>query len=462
VATLDTKQPSTETSLRMSEIISALSLALDLTEGQPMGHSVNSCLLGMRLAKELRLSKRDSANLYFALLLKDTGCSSNAARMYEVFGGDEIKAKREVKTQDWSRVTPEGLGYLMRNVLPGKPAHERLMAIAQVALHRDKQAKEFTEIRCERGAQTALRLGFSEQTAEAIKYLDEHWNGKGYPKGMRGEGIPMLSRIMNLVQTLEVFAMLNGPADAFQVARERSGSWFDPEVVRAAGALERDEELWPALHDGSTRARVIDMQPEEDVLLVDDAAIDNVCEAFAEVIDAKSPYTNQHSKRVTKIAVAIGERLGLAQKDLMVLRRASLLHDIGKLSVPNSILDKQGPLSTSEWETMRLHPYYTQRILEKIQGFQHLAFIASTHHEKLDGSGYYRNLRSTQLPGEARALVVADIFDAMSSTRPYREAMPLEKVFEIMAREVPHKLDARCFEALKVVGPDLVGEDDES
>jgi putative nucleotidyltransferase with HDIG domain len=204
------------------------------------------------------------------------------------------------------------------------------------------------------------------------------------------------------------------------------------------------------------------MQPEEDVLLVDDAAIDNVCEAFAEVIDAKSPYTNQHSKRVTKIAVAIGERLGLAQKDLVVLRRASLLHDIGKLSVPNSILDKQGPLSTSEWETMRLHPYYTQRILEKIQGFQHLAFIASTHHEKLDGSGYYRNLRSTQLPGEARALVVADIFDAMSSTRPYREAMPLEKVFEIMAREVPQKLDARCFEALKVVGPDLVGEDDES
>ncbi|HEY0701305.1 MAG TPA: HD domain-containing phosphohydrolase [Candidatus Acidoferrales bacterium] len=456
MATLNVKNPSTETTLRMFEIISALSLALDLTEGQPMGHSVNSCVLGMRLAAELKLSKKDCADLYFALMLKDTGCSSNAARMFEVFGGDEIKAKREVKTQDWSRVTPEGLGYLMRNVLPGKPAHERLMAIAQVALNRDKQAREFTEIRCERGAQIAKRLGFSERTAEAIQYLDEHWNGKGYPKGLRGEEIPVLSRIMNLVQTLEVFAMLNGPADAFQVARERSGTWFDPEMVRAAAVLEEDQGLWPTLHNGSARDRVIEMQPEGDVRIADDAAIDNICEAFAGVIDAKSPYTHEHSQRVTKIAVAIGDRLGLGPKDLVILRRASLLHDIGKLSVPNSILDKTGALTTNEWETMRLHPYYTQRILEKIQGFQHLAFIASTHHERLDGSGYYRNLRSTQLPVGTRALVVADIFDAMSSTRPYRAAMPVEQVFAIMARDAPRALDARCFEALKEVGPELV------
>lgn len=131
----------------MSEIISALSFALDLTEGQPMGHSVNSCLVGMRLAEIIQVPQVDCADLYFALLLKDTGCSSNAARMFEVFGGDELKAKREVKTQDWSRVTLDGLNYLLRNVLPGKPAHEHLMAIAQIAMQRDTPAKEFTEIR---------------------------------------------------------------------------------------------------------------------------------------------------------------------------------------------------------------------------------------------------------------------------------------------------------------------------
>ena len=119
--------------VRKSEIISALSLALDLTEGQPMGHCVNCCLLGMRVAQELRLSESDANDLYFATLLKDTGCSSNAARMYEIFGGDERKAKREVKTQDWTRITFEGLNYLLRNVRPGRPPHERMMAIAQVA-----------------------------------------------------------------------------------------------------------------------------------------------------------------------------------------------------------------------------------------------------------------------------------------------------------------------------------------
>jgi HD-GYP domain-containing protein (c-di-GMP phosphodiesterase class II) len=439
--------------LRTSEILSALSFALDLTEGQSMGHTVNSCLLGMRLAEAIGLSEDDQAELYFALLTKDVGCSSNAARMFEVFGGDDLKAKREVKTQDWSRVTFDGLNYLLRNVAPGRPLHERLMSIAQVAMKRDKQARAMTEIRCERGAQIALRLGFSWQAAEGIRYLDEHWNGEGYPESLHGEGIPLFSRIMNLAQTLEVLAAINGPADALRVAQERSGTWFDPELVRAAASLEADTELWTTLRDGSARERVIEMQPGGDVRVADDAAIDNICEAFAGVVDAKSPFTNQHSQRVTKAALAIGKALGLRPKDLVILRRAGLLHDIGKLGVPNSILDKPGKLTSGEWEAIRLHPYYTQRILEQISGFQHLAFIASTHHEKLDGSGYHRNLRGSQLPLEARALAVADVYDALSSTRSSRAALPLDEVFEIMRRDVPDRLDVRCFEALQFCAP---------
>jgi HD-GYP domain-containing protein (c-di-GMP phosphodiesterase class II) len=441
--------------VRKSEIISALSLALDLTEGQPMGHCVNCCLLGMRVAQELRLSESDANDLYFATLLKDTGCSSNAARMYEIFGGDERKAKREVKTQDWTRITFEGLNYLLRNVRPGRPPHERMMAIAQVALQRDQQAKEFTDIRCERGAQIALQLGFSNKTAQAIRHLDEHWDGKGYPEGLRGEDIPLLSRIMLVCQTMEVFTPLNGVMDALDVLRERRSSWFDPELVRVIESLEKDAQLWTSLQDGSALERVTALQPSEDERPADDETIDSICEAFAGVIDAKSPYTHEHSQRVTRVAVAIGSAMGLDDKNLTVLRRAGLLHDIGKLSVPNSILDKPGKLSATEWETVRLHPYYTQRILERINGFQHLAFIASTHHEKLNGTGYYRNLRATQLPMESRALTVADIFDAISSARAYRAASPIDQVFEIMKRDVPHALDASCFEALKVVASNI-------
>jgi HD-GYP domain-containing protein (c-di-GMP phosphodiesterase class II) len=433
----------------MSDLISALSYALDLTEGQPMGHAVKSCLLGMRLAAILHLPVEQQSDLYYALLLKDAGCSSNAARMFEIFGGDERQAKREVKTTDWTRVTFEGLEYLMRNVMPGKSRLERVFAIANIAAHREKQTGELMAARCNRGARIAQKIGFAEATTSAIYYLDEHWNGKGFPEGRKGEEIPLFSRILNLCQTLEVFVSLNGPHDAFQVIRDRSGSWFDPELVSAAAQLEKDKELWNNFDDDKVRDLVIALEPLGVFLYADDTKLDNVCDAFSDIIDVKSPYTHAHSHGVTDAAVFISQKLGFPEREVMQVRRAALLHDIGKLSVPNSILDKPGKLSAREWEVVRLHPYYTQRILERISGFQHLAFLASTHHEKLDGSGYYRNLRASQLPKESRAIAVADIFDALSAKRPYRDAMPLEKVFKIMSEEVPHKLDADCFEALK-------------
>jgi HD-GYP domain-containing protein (c-di-GMP phosphodiesterase class II) len=435
--------------LRMSDIISALSFALDLTEGQPMGHSVNCCLLGMKLADVLRLSDADKQELYYALLLKDAGCSSNAARMYEIFGGDEIRAKREIKSTDWSRVTFDGLQYLMRNVLPGKSALERVFAMGHIVMHRDEQAQELMQLRCDRGASIARRLGRPARTAEAIRCLDEHWDGRGSPDGLRGDDIPFFSRIMNLCQTIEVFASINSPEDAMQVIQERKGAWFDPELVAAAKKLEIDDALWKAMRDGTARKRILDYEAQLAPQMIDEAEVDNICEAFAEIIDVKSPYTHAHSRNVTRVALLIAGHMQLPASEMQTLRRAALLHDIGKLSVPNSILDKADKLNAQEWEAVRLHPYYTQRILERIAGFQHLAFIASTHHEKLDGSGYYRNLRASQLPMESRMLTIADIFDALSAKRPYRDAMPMDRVLGILADDVPHALDAECFEALR-------------
>jgi putative nucleotidyltransferase with HDIG domain len=437
------------TQLRLSDLISALSYALDLTEGQPMGHAVKCCLLAMRLADVLQLPAEQKADLYYATLLKDAGCSSNAARMYEILGGDERKAKQEIKSTDWTRVTFEGMEYLLRNVMPGRSRLERVFAIASVATSRDAQTRELINMRCDRGAQIAKKIGFSETVSSAIFNLDEHWNGKGFPASCKGEEVPLLSRIMNLCQTLEVFVALNGVSDAFQVLHDRSGTWFDPELVRAAEQLEKDTELWKILEDDRVRESVIDLEPVSVSLYADDGKLDSVCEAFASVIDVKSPYTHTHSRGVTSVAVAICQRLGLSEEEVTLVRRAALLHDIGKLSVPNNILDKPGKLTAAEWETVRLHPYYTQRILERIRGFQHLAFIASSHHERLDGSGYFRNLRATQLPPAARAIAVADIYDALSSKRPYRAALAKSEVFRIMAVDVPHALDEDCFAALK-------------
>src|ERR1700736_1182144 len=224
---------SSATQLRMSDLISALSYALDLTEGQPMGHGVKCCLLSMRLADILSLSMQERSDLYYATLLKDAGCSSNAARMYEILGGDERKAKQEIKATDWTKVSFEGLEYLLRNVMPGRSRLERVFAIASVATNRDAQTSELINLRCDRGAQIAKKIGFSEAITTAIYNLDEHWNGKGFPARRKAQEIPLLSRIINLCQTLELFVTLNGVSDGFQVLRDRSGSWFDPELVRA-------------------------------------------------------------------------------------------------------------------------------------------------------------------------------------------------------------------------------------
>ena len=270
------------TQLRMADLISALSFALDLTEGQPMGHAVKTCALSMRLAEVLKLPTEQKSDLYYAALMKDAGCSSNSARMYEILGGDERKAKQEVKATDWTRVTFESLEYLMRNVMPGRSRLERVFAFANVATNREAQTKELISIRCDRGAQIARKVGFSDETISGIYHLDEHWNGKGYPERRKGTEIPLFSRIMNLCQTLEVFSALNGVSDAFQVIRDRSGSWFDPELVTAAEELEKDKELWSVLETDHVRQEVLNLEPLNVSQFVDDRKLDDVCEAFAD------------------------------------------------------------------------------------------------------------------------------------------------------------------------------------
>jgi putative nucleotidyltransferase with HDIG domain len=167
------------------------------------------------------------------------------------------------------------------------------------------------------------------------------------------------------------------------------------------------------------------------------------------VIDAKSPFTYRHSTGVAGAAVATARTLARDEGEVQTIRRAALLHDIGKLGVSNSILDKPGKLTAEEWQTVRKHPYYSYEILKRIPGFSDLAQIAASHHERLDGSGYFRGLDATGLSMPARILVVADIFDALAAKRPYRDALPLETVFGIMQKDAPHALDAACFEALK-------------
>jgi putative nucleotidyltransferase with HDIG domain len=455
--------------IRISQILSALSYALDLTEGRPMGHSVRSCMIGMRLAGEIGLSDSEQSDLYYALLLKDAGCSSNSSKLFHILNADEIRAKRDVKLTDWTRVGWESLQYALKHVATGAPLLERVKTLLRVAAKQQTESCALVKVRCERGASIARKIGFSEGVAEAIHSLDEHWNGGGYPDGLlRGE-IPMLSGIMNLAQTLEVFQVNRGAQVAIEVARKRSGRWFDPDLVRAAESLAKSGSLWTGLnqaepdHDAAMR-HALSLEPQERRMMASEDTIEKICQAFAEIIDAKTPFTFQHSNGVADAATIISRQMGLSEDDVTFMRRAALVHDIGKLSVSNSILEKPAALDKDEWDIMKKHPYYSLEILRRIPGFETLSEVAGAHHEKLDGSGYFRHMGADQLSLEMRILTVADIFDALAAKRPYRDALPLERVFAIMQKEAPRAIDAECLDALmthhaggRLSGGDLLG-----
>jgi HD-GYP domain-containing protein (c-di-GMP phosphodiesterase class II) len=425
----------------LSEIVGALSYALDLTEGEPPGHARRACAIGMRIAEEIGMEVADRHDLFYALLLKDAGCSANAARMAALFAADERVAKRTSKRVNWSRPS-SAFAWSIRTVTPGSSLRRRAR---QLRLIRDEGqvTRSLMRARCERGAEIARMLGLSAATADAIRTLDEHWDGCGQPEGMRGEQIPLGGRILCLAQTAEIFHASHGVEGVLRVARKRSGSWFDPQLVAALHAIADDRAFWAG-----------DLAPEEPGerrLSADGDYLDRIADAFAGVVDAKSPWTYRHSDRTCVIAMSMAVMLGCDEPTLGQMRRAALLHDIGKLAISNRILDKPARLTDAEFARVRQHPLFTQWILERTPGFADLAPLAAAHHERLDGAGYPHGLRGPELTVPMRILAVADVYEALTSERPYRAAMSSEEAIEQMRLEVPRKLDVRVFEALEEV-----------
>lgn len=433
-----------------SEVLGALSFALDLTDGQQMGHSMQSCLIGMRMGGALGLPTEQLSHLYYSLILKDAGCSCNSSKLFHLLDGDEISAKETLKGMDWTCSGLPQLRYALRHMATGQPLLRRLQHILRVA-RQPPLSQALYALRCERGASIARRIGFSIEVAQAIASLDEHWDGCGYPMRLAGKDIPLLSRIMNLSQTLAVFWCSGGQDAAMTVMKQRVRRWFDPEIVQAARSLHKCGELFRGLDDKDLVTAVAAVEPAGIELSFNEDGIDRICDAFAELIDTKSPFTFQHSAGVAKAAVGMAHHMGCSQASVTLLRRVGLLHDIGKLSISNSILEKPGKLDAAEWQVVRKHPEYSQQILQRVPGFTRLSQVAGSHHERLDGKGYYRGLSAADLDMEARILAVADVYDALAAERPYRKAMPRDDVLSVLQKDCPHSLDADCVHALSEV-----------
>jgi putative nucleotidyltransferase with HDIG domain len=334
----------------------------------------------------------------------------------------------------------------LKTVAPGGTMTERTARLRAIR-NEGQVTRSLMRARCHRGAEIALKLGFSEVTAEAIRALDEHWDGNGQPRGLRGTEIPLEARILCLAQTVEVFHATGGTRAAYRVARKRSGEWFDPELVEAMRSFRFDSQFWASLRDPD----VSGVEPPDRVLTADEARLDQIAEGFAAVVDAKSPWTHEHCDRVCAIALGMAQLLDFDEVSLRRLRRAALLHDLGKLSVSSRILDKPGPLTDDERARFREHPLLGEQILGQVGSFVELSTVASAHHERLDGSGYPRGLAGDALTMPMRVLAVADVYEALISDRPYRPAYPWQDALELMRADVPERLDARAFAALEAL-----------
>ncbi len=433
---------------RLSELLSALSCALDLSEGEPYGHAARSCLIAMRLGGALTLSPEMLEALYYAVLLKDAGGSSVAAALADLFGYDDHAVKQDLRTSDWTRRLE--FARVAARATETKRLHlRRLRRVLKLALAGPRGLRQLMRTRGECGAAIARRLGLPAAAAEAIRTLNEHWDGGGLPEGTGGEAIPLLARIALLAQTVDTVHVRHGLDAAFGVARRRRATWFDPDLVDALWTLHDDHDWWDGLLHDDLVTQVAGAEPDDRVCYLDDGRIDDVAAAFAEIIEAKTLFTRGNATEVAKLSVALARTCGMGPAGQRRAHRSALLHDIGTLGVSHRILAKPGPLTPDEHKAIERHPIDTWEILSRAPVLEDVAPVAAAHHERLDGSGYPKGLTSKELDLASRILAVADVYVALISERPYRPAIPPEVALALLRSDADEgRFDARIVRAL--------------
>jgi len=292
----------------------------------------------------------------------------------------------------------------------------------------------------------ARRLGFPEYVQRTLRFQFERWDGKNLVYGLKGTEVPLAARILHAALTLELAHGFGGPASARALAREQRGARYDPEVVDAFLNLEKQADFWQTLEHESAQSVILEMQPptSADRMMADQ--IEVVCEALADFVDIKTYQSRNHSRMVAEVAVGMGSYLGLGEAEQTRLRCAALVHDIGNVAIPLHILEKGDNRSASEWEYYRLHSYYTQRVLERVEPLQELAPAAAAAHEWINGQGYHRQLIGEQIPLHGRILAVANTY-AQLMQQLGDKVEPADALRKIRP-SVGTQFDGSCYDAL--------------
>jgi HD-GYP domain-containing protein (c-di-GMP phosphodiesterase class II)/DNA-binding CsgD family transcriptional regulator len=427
-------------------LVCAISLATDLGTGQSLEHALRTCLLSQRAGEALGLEPGERRELYYVSLLRFLGCTSEA--------GDDARFTEGREMDFYAGFAPvfmgqqaEILSWIVTHLGETRPPLRRARLVLGALADTGGMDRSIAA-HCEAGQRLAHRLGLNERVVASLGLAFERWDGKGYPNRVPGDEIPASVRVSLVARDFELLERIGGQELVRQTLSKRSGRAYDPTVVEAfldSGAAWIEdlagEPLWEAALDAEPFPRST----------VAAARLDDVLAGFADFVDLKSAYTHGHSSGVARVVQDAGAVLDLDETALERVRRAALVHDLGRVGVSNWIWDRPGPLSAEDWERVRLHPYLTDRILARCSLWPDLV-SACTHHERLDGSGYHRGVSAPQLSVEDRLLAAADAYQAMTQERPHRPALRSEDAVRELSHEVEAgRLDGRCVRAIAEV-----------
>jgi HD-GYP domain-containing protein (c-di-GMP phosphodiesterase class II) len=431
------------THVRLAELVGALSLGIDLGFGQPMEHVLRQCLIALRMADALGLDERERATVYYTALLVNVGCHTDAHEQAKWFGDDiALKAAK----YDHELRSLRGAASSMRRLGSGHPPLHRFRLGLEFVLSGHREIDDMIAHHAAIAQALGERLDLPTGVLDALGASYERWDGRGWPGDLEGEAVPMAARITAVAEFVEVANRVGGPDAARRLARERRAKQFDPTLSDLVAG--EAETILAGLDDVGTWDAVIGAEPALAVVLSGER-LDAALVAIADFVDLKSPYFLGHARAVSDLAAEAGTRLGLDAAEAHTLRRAGLVHDLGRLGISNAIWDKPGPLGMGEWERVRLHPHLTERMLRNSPGLGPLAAIAVQHAERPDGSGYPRGLTGAAISQPARLLGAADAYQAMREPRPHRPALSGEEAMAALRAEVRDgRRDAEAVEAV--------------
>ena len=414
--------------VRLTELLVSLSLATDLGLGQPAEHMLRAARISMRLGERLGLAPHQLATLYDVSILTYVGCPVYGNEAANLFG-DDIDFRARAAEVDLAGFP--AMVFMLRRAGAGTSALNRARQAMGLMATGGRGMVEQMASHCSAAGELADRLQLSADVRAGIEQSYARWDGNGVPGDLAGDALALSARISHIAEACEVFQRTRGIDEAVAMVKARTGTHFDPEI---AAAVQTDaESLFGGLGE-ETVDEILDAEPIERPAMTE-AELDQALEAIGDFCDMRCPYFAGHSRGTADLVTAAAASLRLAPEEALLVRRAALVHDVGRFGVPGNVWDKPGTLTGSDRERMRMHVYYVERIFGRPEPLGRIGLLAATHHERMDGSGYHRGVGGPMLSMPARVLAAADAYHAMTQPRPHRGPMTEGDAAHALRRE---------------------------